>query len=106
MPVSSSRRPLALLGVWLLGTLTVAFVFLGSVRPAVQASLHLLVAAGAALALAVPDRKLVSAGVTLRWAVAGLVALAALALGFVPVPRGVAAWVAPGLLAARPDAAW
>lgn len=95
-----------LLGWWLLATLTVAFVFLGGVQPSVQAALHLMVALGATIALAIPDRKLACAGVTHKWIFAGSFPLAALALGLVPVPRGVAAWVAPGLISARPSASW
>ena len=103
---TSSRRPLVLLGCWLLGTLALAFLFLGSVSPDAQIGLHLLVACGAAIALFIPDRKLESAGLVLRWAIAGSLPLAALAVGLLPVPRAVATWVAPGLLSAHPDAAW
>lgn len=106
MVVTSSRLPLAILGSWLLATVGVAFVFLGGVGSAVQSSLHLLVAAGVGLAMFVPDRKLELAGVTIRWAGAALLLMAALAVGLLPIPRAVAAWIAPGVVAARPDSAW
>lgn len=106
MAEASSRATLFALGLSLLLTLGVAFLFLGGVGSDVQVLLHLMVAGAAALALALPDRKLGSAGVALKGVFGGAVLLSALALGLIPIPRGVASFVAPGLLAARPDAAW
>lgn len=105
-PDSQARHSLGILGAWLLLTLGVGFLFLGGVRPGVQAGLHLLVAVGCLIAMALPARKLELAGVTLRWVAAGTLLLGALALGLLPVPPSVAAWVAPGTLVARPGAGW
>lgn len=103
---SPSSRPLRILGAWLLLTLAAGFLFLGGVRPGVQAGLHLLVAVGCLLAMALPARKLELAGVTLPFVGAGAVLLGALAMGLLPVPASVAALVAPGTVLARPGASW
>ncbi len=95
-----------MLGGGLALTLAVAFLFLGAVGEAVQALLHLMVAGVAALALALPDHKLQAAGALRRWVLGGSFLAGALLVGLVPVPRAIAAWVAPGLLAAQPQAAW
>ena len=106
MRTSRSRRPLAVLGAWLLSTLAVSFLFLGAVAPSVQAGLHLMVAAGAGLVMFIPARKLEGGGAAVRWGMAGALPLGALALGGLPVPAGVARFIAPGLVAARPDDDW
>ncbi|MFZ5481085.1 MAG: hypothetical protein ACOZNI_30265, partial [Myxococcota bacterium] len=106
MPDRSSRRPLGLLGVWLLGTIGVAFVMLGSLRPGEQVVLHALVAIGALGACVLPDGRLENAGVVARVGLAGAILAGATALGLLPVPRQLAAVLAPGRLAALPDAAW
>ncbi len=103
---SSSSRPLAILGIWLLVTLSVAFLFLGGVAAEAQAGLHLLVAIGCGMAISLPARKLEHCGVTLRWLGAGALLLLAIGVGLLPVPESVAAVVAPGTLMARPGAGW
>lgn len=106
MTPTAARRPLAVLGGSLLLTLLVAFGFLGSVKPEYQAVLHVMMAVCAGLALLLPSERFESAGVTVRWAVAGLVLGAVLTLGLLPVPRGLAAVLAPGNLDAWPEASW
>lgn len=100
---TSSRPTVQALGLWLVATICVAFVFLGGVSAGVQSVLHLMVAGGAALALALPDRKLALAGATRTWAVSAALLLLALAAGLLPVPRAMAAWVAPGYRTAPAD---
>lgn len=101
----TDRRGLIGVGLALLLALAVAWV--GSVEPTARAGLHVGVVGLLAVGLTLPTRVLRrgSPGVE-RGLVALLPLLVALGLGLVPLPVGLAAWVAPGRLALTPEAGW
>lgn len=101
-----SSRILTLLGAGLILTLLVAFFFLGSVHPLPQALVHVLVGAGAFLAMGLSHRRLAQAGIVLRYGQASLVLLGGLALGLLWLPAPLAQLLAPGRVLARPGFDW
>jgi tetratricopeptide (TPR) repeat protein len=92
------------LGIILFVTMLVAFALLGSVREPARIVVHLLVAIAALAARAMPDAALRHGGATLRWIKGTVIVVGVALLACVPVPTSVARIVAPGRLAALPDA--
>jgi hypothetical protein len=85
-----------ILGGWLLLTLATAFVLLAGMAPPAVAITHVLVAAGAAIALGLKGGWAERAGAIDRWNQGFAVLLVALVVGLVPLPAGIREAVAPG----------
>ncbi len=98
-----SRVPL---GIVILVTAVTAFALLGSVRAPARVVVHLMVAVAALAGRALPDASLRRAGVTLRWLTSASVLVLVSLLACLPVPAGLARILAPGRLAALPDASF
>jgi O-antigen ligase/tetratricopeptide (TPR) repeat protein len=103
----SHRRPVtAGLGAGLVVVVGSALLSFGGVHLPTRALLHVGCAFLLVAAATLPDSALGRAGVVWRLTIAGVAVLAAVAVGLVPLPSAVLGFVAPGIVAARPDAAW
>ncbi|MFT5458141.1 MAG: hypothetical protein ACI9K2_004646, partial [Myxococcota bacterium] len=93
-------------GLALLGTWGVLYLGLGGVLPEAQLAAHAAVAGCLGLCLLLPaPRQALADRLTPAWIGLGLV-LAAIAVGLVPLPGAVLAWVAPGVLDAHGPVSW
>jgi tetratricopeptide (TPR) repeat protein len=95
----------AALAWWAGGVLALAFFLRGGVGLRDQALLHVLLAAGAAIAAGLPARALGSVGAVRGWLAGSAAVIAAIAFGLLPMPAAALRSVAPGLLEAWPQAA-
>ncbi len=105
MPTEPARWT-SLVGVTLLLASGLAFTLTGSVRPDALALVQIVAGASALAATRYPDDALRRSGITVRWVAACVPLLVALLVGLVPVPDVLAGFLAPGRVAALPDAAW
>lgn len=93
---------------WLLaGILGLGLVWLGAVAAEVRAGLHAGLAVALLVAWRLPGPALRPAGErVLRIFGAGWLVVMAAGAGLFPIDRVVGAWIAPGILRARPDDPW
>ena len=86
--------------------ITTALLAFGGVHPPTRTVLHVGCALLLLAAASLPDATLARTGVLWRIAGAGACLQFALLVGLVPLPAALLRIVAPGIVAARPDAAW